>query len=225
MSELLSLYGVEAVSAGELGLGRAGRDRARPFAENARIKSRCRGESLGAYRLRRRFGSCGRCARRRARHSFGALGRAGQEFHARDGGDRFHAARSRRDHARASHRAFRLGALRVLAGRPCGRIRGRVDGTLVWPPRGDKGFGYDPMFLPDGHDRTFGEMSSDEKHGLAAARTRPVASRARVPETRGGVPCPLKQADSLRRLSALAVLPVEMSLLRLQQPCAPCRDR
>jgi XTP/dITP diphosphohydrolase len=42
----------------------------------------------------------------------------------------------------------------------------RVDGTLVWPPRGDKGFGYDPMFLPDGHTRTFGEMPSDEKHGL-----------------------------------------------------------
>ena len=42
----------------------------------------------------------------------------------------------------------------------------RVDGTLVWPPRGDKGFGYDPMFLPDGERRTFGEMSSIEKHGL-----------------------------------------------------------
>jgi XTP/dITP diphosphohydrolase len=41
-----------------------------------------------------------------------------------------------------------------------------VDGTLVWPPRGAAGFGYDPMFLPDGHDRTFGEMSSIEKHGL-----------------------------------------------------------
>jgi XTP/dITP diphosphohydrolase len=41
-----------------------------------------------------------------------------------------------------------------------------VQGTLVWPPRGDKGFGYDPMFLPDGHGRTFGEMSSTEKHGL-----------------------------------------------------------
>jgi XTP/dITP diphosphohydrolase len=41
-----------------------------------------------------------------------------------------------------------------------------VDGTLVWPPRGDKGFGYDPMFLPDGHALTFGEMSSDDKHGL-----------------------------------------------------------
>ena len=45
-------------------------------------------------------------------------------------------------------------------------FEGRVDGTLVWPPRGDKGFGYDPMFLPDGHARTFGEMPSEEKHGL-----------------------------------------------------------
>ena len=42
----------------------------------------------------------------------------------------------------------------------------RVDGTLVWPPRGTQGFGYDPMFLPDGHGRTFGEMPSEEKHGL-----------------------------------------------------------
>ena len=45
-------------------------------------------------------------------------------------------------------------------------VEARVDGTLVWPPRGSAGFGYDPMFLPDGHDRTFGEMTSIEKHGL-----------------------------------------------------------
>ncbi len=38
--------------------------------------------------------------------------------------------------------------------------------VAVWPPRGDAGFGYDPLFLPDGFDRTFGEMSADEKHGL-----------------------------------------------------------
>ena len=41
-----------------------------------------------------------------------------------------------------------------------------VDGALVWPPRGNKGFGYDPMFLPDGQTRTFGEMTGEEKHGL-----------------------------------------------------------
>ena len=45
----------------------------------------------------------------------------------------------------------------------------RVNGTLVWPPRGDRGFGYDPMFLPDGYTQTFGEMSADDKHGLAVA--------------------------------------------------------
>jgi XTP/dITP diphosphohydrolase len=46
------------------------------------------------------------------------------------------------------------------------QVAARVDGTLVWPPRGTAGFGYDPMFLPDGYDRTFGEMTSIEKHGL-----------------------------------------------------------
>ena len=53
---------------------------------------------------------------------------------------------------------------------PDGRVEtfeGTVDGTLVWPPRGIEGFGYDPMFLPDGHDKTFGEMSLDEKKALS----------------------------------------------------------
>jgi len=45
-------------------------------------------------------------------------------------------------------------------------VEARVEGTLVWPPRGTAGFGYDPAFLPDGHHRTFGEMTSIEKHGL-----------------------------------------------------------
>ena len=64
-----------------------------------------------------------------------------------------------------------LGGEPVESG-PLGDVRihqadeARVDGRLVWPPRGEAGFGYDPMFLPDGHDRTFGEMSSIEKHGL-----------------------------------------------------------
>ena len=43
-------------------------------------------------------------------------------------------------------------------------FEGRVAGTLVWPPRGTKGFGYDPMFQPQGHMRTFGEMEEKEKH-------------------------------------------------------------
>jgi XTP/dITP diphosphohydrolase len=44
---------------------------------------------------------------------------------------------------------------------------GRVDGILVWPPRGDKGFGYDPMFVPVGHDRTFGELDPALKHSIS----------------------------------------------------------
>ncbi|MCX7296792.1 MAG: RdgB/HAM1 family non-canonical purine NTP pyrophosphatase [Hyphomicrobiales bacterium] len=45
-------------------------------------------------------------------------------------------------------------------------FEGRVDGHIVWPPRGEAGFGYDPLFLPDDYDRTFGEMTALEKHGL-----------------------------------------------------------
>ena len=41
---------------------------------------------------------------------------------------------------------------------------GRVDGTLVWPPRGDNGFGYDPMFVAHGETRTYGELTPAEKH-------------------------------------------------------------
>jgi XTP/dITP diphosphohydrolase len=44
-------------------------------------------------------------------------------------------------------------------------FRGEVEGTIVWPPRGDRGFGYDPIFLPASHALTFGEMSAEEKHG------------------------------------------------------------
>ena len=46
-------------------------------------------------------------------------------------------------------------------------FEGRVDGTLVWPPRGDRGFGYDPMFVPAGRDLTFGEMDPAEKHSIS----------------------------------------------------------
>jgi XTP/dITP diphosphohydrolase len=46
-------------------------------------------------------------------------------------------------------------------------FEGKVDGHLVWPPRGAKGFGYDPMFVSDGHALTFGEMEPDAKHGIS----------------------------------------------------------
>jgi XTP/dITP diphosphohydrolase len=49
----------------------------------------------------------------------------------------------------------------------CDTFEGRVDGKLVWPPRGDKGFGYDPMFIAAGHEQTFGEMEPEEKHRIS----------------------------------------------------------
>ena len=45
-------------------------------------------------------------------------------------------------------------------------FQGLVEGTLVWPPRGAKGFGYDPMFLPEDYEKTFAEMTADEKHAM-----------------------------------------------------------
>lgn len=53
---------------------------------------------------------------------------------------------------------------------PDGRIEtfeGICEGSIQWPPRGLEGFGYDPMFMPEGHDKTFGEMSGDEKHAIS----------------------------------------------------------
>jgi XTP/dITP diphosphohydrolase len=46
-------------------------------------------------------------------------------------------------------------------------FEGRIDGTIVWPPRGDRGFGYDPIFVPAGHEITFGEMDPAEKHQIS----------------------------------------------------------
>jgi XTP/dITP diphosphohydrolase len=46
-------------------------------------------------------------------------------------------------------------------------FEGRVDGELVWPPRGERGFGYDPMFVPVGESETFGEMDPARKHGMS----------------------------------------------------------
>ena len=46
-------------------------------------------------------------------------------------------------------------------------VEGRIDGRLTFPPRGDKGFGYDPIFVPEGHDQTFGEMAAVQKDGMS----------------------------------------------------------
>lgn len=58
--------------------------------------------------------------------------------------------------------------------------RGEADGKLVWPPRGDLGFGYDPVFLPNGYDKTFGEMTAEEKHGWKPGDAEALSHRARA---------------------------------------------
>lgn len=59
-------------------------------------------------------------------------------------------------------------------------FRGEAPGTLIWPPRGDLGFGYDPVFVPDGHTRTFGEMAAEEKHGWKPGQPEALSHRARA---------------------------------------------
>ncbi len=59
-------------------------------------------------------------------------------------------------------------------------FEGRVFGDLVWPPRGARGFGYDPIFRPDGHALTFGEMTSEQKHGIPADGSEGLSHRARA---------------------------------------------
>lgn len=59
-------------------------------------------------------------------------------------------------------------------------FRGEAEGNLVWPPRGEKGFGYDPVFLPEGFDKTFGEMSAEEKHGWKPGQADALSHRARA---------------------------------------------
>ena len=59
-------------------------------------------------------------------------------------------------------------------------FEGKVFGRLVWPPRGDNGFGYDPMFLPDGETKTFGEMSLAEKQGRGRDPNHGLSHRARA---------------------------------------------
>ncbi|WP_105381246.1 RdgB/HAM1 family non-canonical purine NTP pyrophosphatase [Neorhizobium alkalisoli] len=59
-------------------------------------------------------------------------------------------------------------------------FRGEVEGAVVWPPRGTQGFGYDPVFQPQGYDITFGEMSSEQKHGWQPGEPEALSHRARA---------------------------------------------
>ncbi|MCB9992597.1 MAG: non-canonical purine NTP pyrophosphatase [Hyphomicrobiaceae bacterium] len=92
------------------------------------------------------------------------------------GGDAGEAPAGRDGHGAGGRDSSGGGAGEAPEGRDGGIIRdqifaGEARGTLVWPPRGTLGFGYDPVFLPDGYDITFGEMPTEVKHSWTPAKT------------------------------------------------------
>ena len=178
MRELLAPYGIDATSVGELGLKEPD-ETGMTFHDNARIKAEAAAKATGLPAF---------------------ADDSGLVVDALDGAPGIHSARwagPERNFTRAMEtteeklrqrgattperrKAHFVSALCVAW--PDGHVEefeGRVTGTLVWPPRGGQGFGYDPMFLPDGHARTFGEMSSEEKHGLPP-RGKGLSHRARA---------------------------------------------
>ena len=178
MRDLLAAYGIEAVSAGELGLPEP-EEPGTTFRANARIKAEAAAKAAGITAF---------------------ADDSGLAVDALDGAPGIHSARwagPGKDFRLAMNevqtklmeqgaktaerrRAHFISALCVAW--PDGHreeFEAQVNGTLVWPPRGTKGFGYDPMFLPDGQTQTFGEMSSEDKHGLPP-RGKGLSHRARA---------------------------------------------
>ena len=165
MRELLSPHGIDVVSAGELNLAEPD-ETGKTFQANARIKAVA---AANATQLPSFADDSGLCV--------DALDGAPGIFSARWAGATkdFNVAMARierllqeRDAIEPEQRKAHFVSALCVAW-PDGHleeVEARVDGTLIWPPRGDAGFGYDPAFLPDGHTRTFGEMTSIEKHGL-----------------------------------------------------------
>jgi XTP/dITP diphosphohydrolase len=178
MRELLAPYGVEAVAAGDLGLGEP-EETGVSFAENAHLKAAAAAKAVQLPSFADDSGLV-----------VDALGGAPGIHSARWAGADKNFARAMEE---IDERLSNLGATASMdrtahfisalcVAWPDGHaeeFEGRIDGVLVWPPRGDKGFGYDPMFLPAGHDRTFGEMTSKEKHGLPQG-SRGLSHRARA---------------------------------------------
>ncbi len=155
------------------------RRRSRPSTATRAESPRCRNR-LGPARARRRLGPGSRRPRRRTRHLLRSLGWSWQVTLA--------FAMQRVHDALAEKGAWdgtppRANFISVLClAWPTGEHRlfeGRAYGTLHWPPRGGNGFGYDPMFAPDGETRTFGEMEPAAKYAISH-RTRLRSLQARL---------------------------------------------
>ncbi|MET0874821.1 MAG: RdgB/HAM1 family non-canonical purine NTP pyrophosphatase [Pseudolabrys sp.] len=178
MRELLAPYGIATQSTGELGFPEP-EETGTTFAENARIKAVAAARASGKPAIADDSGLV-----------VDALGGEPGIHSARWAGpDKdFRAAMNRiqtllieRGAKTPEQRRAHFIAALCLAW-PDGHVEdfeGHVDGVAVWPPRGDKGFGYDPLFRPDGFDITFGQMSADEKRGLPP-QGRALSHRARA---------------------------------------------
>lgn len=164
--ELFDPFGLELVSAGELGLPEPD-EHGTTFAENARTKAHAAAEGSGMLALSDDSGLC-----------VDALGGDPGVYTAdwagvpRDFGRAMRRVEDALQASNATSPALRRASFNatLCLAHPDGRdalFVGRCDGTLVWPPRGDQGHGYDPMFMPDGYDITFGQMAAEAKHSWA----------------------------------------------------------
>jgi len=161
IADLLRPHGIEPVPARDLGLSEPEED-GHSFAENAAIKALAAAQGAGLPALADDSGLVvpaldGRPGIHSARW-------AGPEKSFERAMERVESALSGKDD-RSAHFVCAL----CLAW-PDGHhetFEGRVDGRLVWPPRGQRGFGYDPMFEPEGHTFTFGEMEPARKHAMS----------------------------------------------------------
>ncbi len=165
MRELLAPYGIDAVSAGELGLGEPD-ETGTTFQANARIKAEAAAQAAKLPAFADDSGlAVDALAGQPGIHSARWAGPTKDFNGAMTRIERLLQERGATEPAQRG--AHFVSALCVAwPDGHCEEVEARVDGTLVWPPRGTAGFGYDPVFLPNGHTRTFGEMSAEEKHGL-----------------------------------------------------------
>ena len=161
IAELLEPYGADVTTAEALGLAEP-KETGATFADNARLKARASARGSGLPALADDSGL-----------EVNALGGRPGVLSARLAGpvkDFALAMRAIEDELKGSRDRRANFTCALALGWPdghCETFEGRVDGTLVWPPRGALGFGYDPMFVPDGHVLTFGEMAPEKKHALS----------------------------------------------------------
>lgn len=178
MRDLLAPYGIAVTSAAELNLAEPD-ETGTTFAANARIKAMAAAKATGQAAFADDSGLC-----------VDALGGepgiysarwAGPDKDFRGAMNQIQTLLIEKGATSPGQRRAHFVAALCLAW-PDGHteeFEGRVDGVIVWPPKGTAGFGYDPLFLPDGHVRTFGEMTADEKHGLPPKGMR-LSHRARA---------------------------------------------